>query len=385
MSLLPLKELSQAAKNLGIQFLAVSGPADQGLASEMEARYRSWIDLGRAGSMDYLERHGDFKFRPDALLPGCRSIIVLGLNYYQEAPWPKGLHLGKAEGSGRVARYAWGRDYHKTFKQMLQNLAASCLGQKYVEGEEAGQNRERNGSESRGFWRVFTDSGPLHERFFAEAAGIGFTGRHSLTITHEYGSWIFLGLILSTMESKTAGEPQDPLRPRELSVQGRCPSSCTRCIQVCPTGALKGPHDFDASLCISYLTIEHKGSIPLELRSKMGDWVFGCDLCQEVCPLNLRAKITSINDFRKARAGSELELEEILGMRSQEEFLARFAGGPLMRAGLERMQRNACVAAGNKADPKLAPVLETLRVQTESELVREHAAWALERIGKRPS
>ena len=363
MNAVPEAEIRREASKRGIHVLGVSAAGNPELAREMEERYRRWLDEGRAGSMEYLPRHAGFKFRPEALLPGCKSIVVFGLNYYQQADWSTGTLLGNRSGVGRVARYAWGRDYHKTLKRILKEVGRTAL----------------SGSEAP--WRVFTDSGPLHERYFAEAAGVGFTGRNTLTINHDLGSWFFIGVLLTTLDPpEGAGFPADPLRQVGKTVQGRCPSSCLRCIDVCPTGALRGPHDIDASKCISYLTIEHRGTIAEELRPLMGDWIFGCDLCQEVCPLNLRSQECKAEDFVVHRAGSEISLSELVAMRSTEDFVARFAGSPVMRAGLENMQRNACIVAGNSDNGGILGEIERLYRETTSAVVREHADWAMKRI-----
>jgi epoxyqueuosine reductase len=226
--------------------------------------------------------------------------------------------------------------------------------------------------------RAVVDSSPLHERLAADAAGFAFTAKNTLVINHNLGSWFFIGVILTTEELEPTGDLVLP-GDRPHHPQGKCPSGCQRCLKVCPTGALDAAYRMDARRCISYLTIEHKGSIDPELRPLMGDWVFGCDLCQEVCPFNKGAQETDYQDFRVHRAGSTVELQELLAMRDKGSFLERFAGSPVMRAGRELMVRNACVAAGNKGDRALIPALQSVDTE-DTELCAEHARWALSRI-----
>lgn len=347
----------------GLDLLGISATS---AAPEAERAYRAWLDSGRHGGMHYLVDHADKKYRPADILPGCRSILSVGSSYYQRADWRPGLLLSSRAGtdvspsvrsappSGRVARYAWGRDYHRALGKRLSRITKEL--RRMFPGEE---------------FRSFTDATPLAERHYGESAGIGFTGRNTLLINPEYGSWFFVGEVLSTVEF--------PPSRAGTGRAGACPRSCRRCIGVCPTGALEAPHQIDARRCISYLTIELSGSIPVELRPKIGDWLFGCDLCQEVCPLNVRARVTGVEDFRVHRAGSRLELEELMGIHGRQEFVNRFAGTPLMRPGREGIVRNACIVAGNLADPALLPHLRGLFTD-KSSVVREAARWAADRI-----
>ncbi len=253
-----------------------------------------------------------------------------------------------------MARYAWGRDYHRSLGKRLKR-AIKALSDNYT-GER---------------FRAFTDATPLAERFYAERAGIGFAGRNTLTISSRFGSWFLIGEILTTCDFAATGPA--------TGKNGSCPSGCSRCIDVCPTGALESPFRINASKCISYLTIENKGSIPEPLRKKMGDWIFGCDLCQEVCPLNIRVAVTGEADFTAHRAGPALSLQDVLTMESDEQFRFRFAGSPLARAGRRGLMRNACVAAANSGAVELLPILEELANGGDS-LVAEHAAWAASRL-----
>jgi epoxyqueuosine reductase len=335
------------------QFLAeedleLMGVADALSAPEQEETYREWLRRGYAGSMSYLEHHASMKYAPDQIVPGAQSIAFVGINYYQQTSG----RYGSSE--GRIARYAWGRDYHRVLGKRLKRVAKK-LSELFPEDS----------------FKPGTDSTPLAERFYAERAGIGFTGRNTLLISGQYGSWFLIGEIISTRHFP-------PSRPAE-DRHGACPTGCRKCIDVCPTGALRGPHEIDASRCISYLTIEYKGSIPEELRPKMGNWLFGCDLCQEVCPLNVRAQITDVSDFREVRAGETQELEEIMQIRTEEEYRRRYAGTPLMRAKRTGLVRNACIVAANNGEKALLPLLRSL-AEDEDEIIREHAQWAVDQL-----
>lgn len=283
---------------------------------------------------------------PQELLPQARSIICLGLNYFQgesskpESPSPR----------GKVARYARGRDYHNVIKQRMRQ---------YVTGLS-----ERLGSSVAARWYV--DDGPMLDRAAANRSGLGWFGKNTNILTPELGSWVFLGQIVTDLEL----EPDAPLT--------KTCGDCVRCIDACPTGAIVGPYVIDNTLCISHLTIENRGPIPIELRPKMLDWVFGCDICQEVCPVNRKARPNKEPGFQ--RDGLALiDLVELLEL-SEEQFRQRFQGTPIMRAKRVGLKRNACVALGNLRDPAAIPALEQALAGEES-LVRCHAAWALGRIG----
>ena len=332
----------------GAEHLELLGVADVLPSPEAEREYREWLAQGYAGSMSYLERHTELKYSPAKILPGARSILFAAINYYQRPQRPA------ASLEGRIARYAWGRDYHKVLGGRLRRVAKAL---------------ERNHPGER--FRPYTDSTPLAERFYAERAGIGFTGRNTLLISSQYGSWLLLGEIISTR----AYPPSGPTERRH----GACPSSCRKCLDVCPTGALISAGKIDASRCISYLTIEHRGSIPEELRPKIGNWLFGCDLCQEVCPLNLREQETTVEDFVQVKAGATRELASVLAIRTEEEFTRQFAGSPLMRARRSGLVRNACIVAANNGAVELLPLLRRLTRDADP-IIAEHAAWAVERL-----
>ena len=323
----------------------------------------------QAGLMDGLPWFNEARVQrgadPTSLLTGARSIICLGLSYYQHTDAGT-----KDRGpAGRVALYAWGRDYHKVMKKMMRS---------YVEGL-----RSRLGSEFVARWYV--DDGPMLDRAAANRAGLGWFGKNTNVLSPSQGSWIFLGQVVTDLDL----EPDPPLK--------KTCGSCVRCIDACPTGAIVAPYTIDNTRCISYLTIENRGEIPLELRPQMGDWVFGCDICQEVCPVNRKAGPSSSLWWERDQVPSNpnsqsgepktaynevpavLNLIELLEM-SEEEFRRRFQGTAILRAKRVGMQRNACVALGNLGTKEAVPVLCRVLVQGEP-LVRGHAAWALGRIG----
>lgn len=314
-----------------------------------EARYRRWLAAGRHGSMTYLERHAPFKANPDALLPGCRSVLMVALGYYQgpaRAP-------GRRPPAGRVAQYAWGRDYHKLLRARLRRLVR-WLVERYPDEQ----------------FRSGVDATPLLEAQHAVAAGIGFRGKHTLAINAAHGSWFFIGEVLTTL----AIAP-----PATRHRNKRCGTGCTFCIDVCPTRAIVAPYQLDARRCISYLTIEHRGPVAEHLRPAIGDWLFGCDLCQEVCPWTVRAQATAEPDLLQWRAGDTLELAPLLALRTHDDLAARFAGSPVMHAGRDRLVRNACTVAGNRRAAELLPRLRRLAGDPDRG-VAVHARWAVEQI-----
>ena len=302
-----------------------------------------------AADMGFMHRPVELLANPKRLQKSARSVVSLGVSYYP------GEHPENAGGGGRVARYAWGRDYHEVIKSRLFRLREDLE-------EDLGTKIKARG---------FTDAVPLLERSAAQKAGLGFFGRNSCLIDGDIGSYFFIADLIVDLEL----EPDEP-------GSGTC-GRCTRCMDRCPTGAIKAPGVVDARLCISYLTIENAGEIPRELRPKVGDWAFGCDVCQEVCPYN-KAKATKSRwpEFSaQSGAGPYLEIEAVLGVRTDEEFEARFAGTPLTRPGRAGLLRNCCVAAGNLKLEGAVPVLEDCLRDDPSALVRGHAAWALGEIG----
>ncbi len=299
----------------------------------------------------FSHERADRATEPVRALNAAASVITLAAPYKTEFA-PQGSIDGLR---GRVARYAWGRDYHRVLEKKLRSLAA------FIE--------ERCGARSRGL----VDYGPLAERAYAARAGIGWFGKSTNLLLPGLGSWILLAELLTTAPLEA-----DP--PLAKSCGG-----CTRCIVACPTGAISGPYVVDNRRCISFQTIENRGWIPRELRPLMGDWVFGCDLCQDVCPVGGGREGAALPEFAPATLDAALpELTALLSL-SQEEFHSRFQGRAIVRAKRAGLARNACVALGNIGDAGAVPALMAALNGDESPVVRGHAAWALGRIGGAPA
>lgn len=340
-------DIKRWGHELGFQAVGIVG-ADPGLA---ESRLQAWLDKGYHGEMAFMASHGIKRTRPAELVPGTLSIISVRMDYYP--PDARDSHEVLANANQAfVSRYALGRDYHKTLRARLQKLADKI--------------RESVGPFG---YRVFTDSAPVMEVELASSAGLGWRGKHSMLLSREHGSWFFIGEIYSDL----------PLRPDPLQ-QSHC-GTCEHCIDACPTGAIIAPYQVDARRCISYLTIELKGSIPIELRPLMGNRIYGCDDCQLACPWNRFARTSQEKDFmvRHGLDGSDLPA---LFAWSEEEFLAKTAGSAIHRIGHERWLRNLAVALGNA--PTTGIVVDALKNRRHhpSPLVREHVAWALARHGQ---
>ena len=313
-----------------------------------EAHLVNWLDAGFHGDMDYMSRHGTKRSRPADLSPGTVRVIAARMDYAPpgiEDAWDAIADDGRAY----VSRYALGRDYHKILRNRLQKLATRI-------GEVTGPFG----------YRVFTDSAPVLEKALARDAGLGWIGKHTLLLSRDAGSWFFLGEIYTDL----------PL-PLDTPASAHC-GTCTRCIEICPTQAIVAPYRLDARRCISYLTIELKGSIPEDLRPLIGNRVFGCDDCQLVCPWNKFANIATEPDFAVRHGLDRASLVELFAW-SEEEFLARTEGMAIRRTGYEGWLRNIAVAMGNaRRSPAIVTALEA-RADHSSAIVREHVAWALAR------
>ena len=313
--------------------------------SAAEARLLAWLDKGWHGEMEYMARNTGLRSSPAALKPGTLRVISCRMDYLGDVPGALADEL--KPGHAYIARYARGRDYHKVLRGRLQTLCER------IEGEAGPFGH-----------RVFTDSAPVLEVELAAAAGIGWRGKHTLLLDRSAGSWFFLGEIYCDL-------PLPPDRPQD----NRC-GSCQRCIDICPTQAIRGPYQLDARRCISYLTIEHKSAIPEELRPLIGNRVYGCDDCQLVCPWNSFAHPSAEADFRVRNGLDRATLVELFAW-TEVQFGERMRGSPIRRIGYERWLRNLAVGLGNA--PTSADVIAALHARADhpSSLVREHVRWAL--------
>jgi epoxyqueuosine reductase len=339
-------DIKRWAGELGFQH---TGIARVGLPED-ERRLLKWLEKGFHGDMDYMARHGTRRSRPAELVPGTLRVISVRMDYLPpEKTDPQALL--KEGDRGYISRYALGRDYHKVIRPRLQKLANRITGRTGPFG-----------------YRAFVDSAPVLEKALARDAGLGWIGKHSNLLSREAGSWFFLGELFTDL----------PL-PADTPVSEHC-GSCTACIDVCPTRAIVGPYQVDARRCISYLTIELRGSIPEELRALMGNRIYGCDDCQWVCPWNRYAQHSDEADYAPREGLSTPELVGLFAW-SETEFLARTAGSAIRRIGHECWLRNIAVALGNA--PTSEPVIAALEARRdhESALVREHTAWALAQHG----
>ena len=304
--------------------------------------FEAWLAEGAAGEMDWLARGAEKRGDPQKVLFGARSVIVVALNYWQGGAPP-------ANG-GRVARYAWGDDYHDVMLTRLRQLDALL--------QTCG-----------GVQKCYVDTGPILERDYAAEAGIGWHGKSTMLLDQKLGTWFFLGEILTTLEL-----------PADAPQVARC-GSCTRCMTACPTGAITADHRLDARRCISYLTIELKGSIPLEFRPLIGDRIYGCDTCLDVCPWNRFAAISRESAFAARPSTSAMRLRDFLAL-NDEQFRTLFRGSPIQRIKRRGFLRNVCVALGNVGTTDDLPALQRAAKDGEP-LIAEHAAWAITRIGGR--
>jgi epoxyqueuosine reductase len=329
------------AHELGFELagIAAATPADS------LDHFRDWLDQGFAGEMAYMHRHAQARGHPEAVLPEVRSVVMVGMNYKpaEEGPEP----------AAKVARYARGLDYHDVLRERLNRLLARL-------------QAEVPGCRGRGV----VDTAPLLERDFARRAGLGWFGKNTMLLNKRLGSYFFLGALLLDLE----------LRPDAAHETSHC-GTCTACLDACPTQAFAGPHRLDARRCISYLTIELKGPVPEDLRPGLGDWLFGCDVCQEVCPWNRKAPPGDEPAFAARPDLVAVDPVELLGL-SEEEFRHRFRGTALTRPRRRGLLRNAALVLGNRGDPAALPALRRA-AQDPEPLVREAAQWAIDRIGER--
>ncbi len=325
--------LRAEAEALGLAELRVA-PVELSLRRDY---FERWIAEGQHGEMRWMERNRERRMEPQRVLPEARSIVCVALDYHQVPPVRR----------GRIAQYALGKDYHKVLLKKLKRLCAVM--------------REHGGAQ-----KPYADTGPVLEKPVAAAAGLGWQGKHTVLIRRRGGTYFFIGVILTTLEL-----------PPDAEVEDKC-GQCRKCIDICPTGAITAPYQLDARRCISYLTIEHPGSIPLDLREAIGDHLFGCDDCMDVCPWNRWAQPTTEARFA---ALPYPDLRTMLGW-TEAEFAEATAGTAIRRTGLSRWKRNICVVLGNTGTAADRPALESAANGSDA-LVAEHALWALARLDQR--
>lgn len=344
-----VRHIKTAAFELGFE---VAGITSVEPLEAADIAFQEWCANGYAAGMGYMTRKPELNGHPRSLVPYALSLITLAVDYGVAAP-----RFAHEHRYGRVARYAWGLDYHDVVKPRLRALA--------------GRIEEIAGREIHA--RCFVDAVPLLERAVAARAGLGFFGKNTNLLRPRDGSWFFLSEILLDLEL--------PADNREIKVS--C-GSCRRCLEACPTDAFPAPYVLDSRKCISYLTIENKDAIPRELRASLGDWVFGCDVCQDVCPFNRFSSDTRWPEFHpEAGAGARLDLVEVLSIASDESFRARFRGTPLTRPRRRGLLRNAAVVAANIGASAAVPSLVE-RVENDIEpLIRSHCLWALSQLDPR--
>ncbi len=332
--------IREEARRLGFFKLGVvpAGPLPQ------PWRFARWLEAGMHGEMHYLERQAHKRMNPAVVLPDLRSILVLAMNYHTATPASRGSPAGV------ISRYAWGADYHRIVWERLRSLRDYICAR--VPGAVA---------------LHYVDTGPVMEKVWGAESGLAWMGKHSNLITRERGSWFFIGVILLNVEVE--------YDPPEDNYCG----TCVRCLRACPTGAIVAPYVVDARLCISYLTIELRGSIPLPLRRLVGNRIFGCDDCQEVCPWNRFAVETPIDGFWRREGNPAYDLASLVSITS-DEFRHMFAGTAIRRVGRNGFVRNVAVALGNSC-PEGAVEALSGAMGDSSALVRAHAAWALGNIG----
>lgn len=352
-------EIRQRALELGFDECGFTTAAPL----ESAGRFREWLAAGRHGKMEYLERTADKRIDPRVVLPGAEAIIVVAASYCGDCRRKKPIGVAAEQTTDRlpngtgahasVARYARFRDYHEVIGKQLDKLVefVNALG----------------GPGTRSVGHV--DKGPVLERGLAQRAGIGFVGKHTNLISRNRGNWFFLAEVLTTLRI----EPDAP-------EQNRC-GTCMRCLNACPTGAIVAPFELDARRCLSYLTIELRGSIPVDLRSLLGSRVFGCDTCLEVCPWNRFSRSAALMASERWNTDGFLDPVELLGL-DQAEFDRRFGQTPISRVRLTGLRRNACVALGNAGDSRAMVALQRA-ASDQDQIVAEHARWAIDRIADR--
>jgi epoxyqueuosine reductase len=384
--------IKQCARDAGFDLCGIAPVRD---FAELHV-FPAWIADGKHGDMKYMEARdeaGELKRASLArVAPWARSVIVCAINYNTAHPYSTQT---VDPSRGWISRYAWAReDYHDAVLRRLKQVEDELRGMVVASGEPGVPGRPHycwtgetpvappTGNQVLGtgnsHFRSYVDTGPLIERVYAKYAGVGWIGKNTCVINQQLGSWLFLGVILTSLDfARTKDAHTEDELTADLPAPDRC-GTCTRCITACPTQAIVAPGELDARLCISYLTIEKRGEIPDHLRSGMGRHVFGCDICQDVCPWNSKAPVTSAEEF-EAREGLVNPALDRLAEMQQEEFRFVFRGSPVRRAKLSGLRRNAVIAMGNSGDKKFVPTLKKLCDDADP-IVAEHARWAVTRL-----
>jgi epoxyqueuosine reductase len=356
--------VKQAARDAGFELSGIAPVRD---FPELD-RLADWIEAGHAGEMEYMKaRHESGRLKRTSLqstIPWARSVIVCAINYHTAEPLSTQVNDSQR---GWISRYAWGQeDYHNGVMKRLRRVESSL-------NQHCGSSRQQTqakhsaaGDPHQLQTRCYVDTGPVVERVYAKYAGVGWIGKNTCVLNQKIGSWLFLGVIVTSLELEA-----------DLPTPDRC-GSCTRCIDACPTDALIAPYQLDSNKCISYLTIEKRGTIPVEMRGAMGRHVFGCDICQDVCPWNRRAPAGTTPEFQP-REGLVNPALDWLAEMSTEEFQRTFRGSPIRRAKRSGLRRNAVIAMGNSGDPRFKPVVDRL-TRDEDPIVAEHACWAQQKL-----
>jgi epoxyqueuosine reductase len=336
------RKIKQRAGELGFQQMGVT---DTDLSLHID-RYQDWLSLGLHGELDYMQKHGSKRWQAEELVEGTLRVISLRMDYFTAPNSPLAL-LDQGD-KAYISRYTLGRDYHKLIRSRLKKLIG------FIKDEAKDYQ-----------FRAFVDSAPILERAFAQKAGLGWFGKNTMIINRKAGSWFFLGEIFTNLPLQL-----DPPYDKE-----HC-GSCKACLDICPTDAFRGPYILDSRRCISYLTIELKGRIPIELRNKIGNRIFGCDDCQLACPWNKFSKPSNEQDFSPRHQLDDAGLVELFSW-SEDTFLSKTEGSAIRRAGYESWLRNIAVALGNA--PKTDDVISALQARStdNSEVVKEHVHWAL--------
>jgi epoxyqueuosine reductase len=336
------QQIKVRARELGFDLAAVvPAVAPQGIT-----QLRHWLERGFAGDMHYMKKHAAAREHPRHVLDGVRSIVMVAMNYRTGAPAPTGPL------QGRLSCYAWGSDYHHLMRRRLKQLGDLLH-------NELPDCRTR----------AVVDTAPLMERDFAQLAGIGWIGKNTMLINKRLGSWLFLGALLTDAE----------LEYDSPHAADHC-GTCTRCLDACPTGAFTAPHQLDSRRCISYLTVELRGPIPEALRPQLDNWLFGCDVCQDVCPWNRKAPRSQESEFDTRHQGGNVDLVSLLQM-SDDAIRKLISSSAMTRAGVSGLRRNAAVVLGNSRDTRALPALHELTRHPDA-AVSEAARWAIEHISK---